>query len=112
MLKCLGFTITQPDKKNKTSKAELLCFTMLTLLNNMGVGTDLSMGRLDQAQTPPEPENASPNPARIQKYFKVVNEPEKARTIINKFLFNLMQNFNHFKFYKPYFTICSCETLS
>ena len=32
------------------------------------------MGRLDQART--------------RKYFKVVNEPEKALTVVYKFLFN------------------------
>ena len=59
------------------------------------------MDRLDQARTWPKPENASPNPARTRKYFKVVNKPEKARTIVYKFLFNLMQNFDQFYFYKP-----------
>ena len=44
------------------------------------------MGRLDQARTRPEP-------GRTRKQFKIVNEPEKARTIVYKFLFNLMQNF-------------------
>ena len=28
---------------------------------------ELSMGRLDQARTRPEPENASPNPAQTRK---------------------------------------------
>ena len=68
------------------------------------------MGRLDQART--QPENASPNPARTRKYFKIVNEPEKARTIVHKFLFDLMQNFVQFYFYLPYFTVYSCATLS
>ena len=66
------------------------------------------MGRLDQARTRPESENASPNP----KIIKIVNEPEKARTIVYKFMFNLMQNFVQFYFYLPYFTVYSCATLS
>ena len=45
------------------------------------------MGRLDQART--------------RKYFKIVNEPEKARTFVCKFLFNSMQNFVQFYFYLP-----------
>ena len=39
------------------------------------------MGRLDQAQTRPEPENVSPNPARVRKGFEAVNRPEKARNL-------------------------------
>ena len=59
---------------------------------------ELSMGRLDQAPT--------------RNNFKIVNEPEKARTIVYKFLFNLMQNLVQFYFYKLYFTVYSCATLS
>ena len=34
-------------------------------------GAELSMGELDQAQTRPEPENASPNPAEPEKNLKL-----------------------------------------
>ena len=59
---------------------------------------------------PARTKNASPNPARTRRRFKIVNEPEKVRTIVYKFLFNLMQNF--VQFYLRYFTVYSCATLS
>ena len=59
------------------------------------------MGQLDQARTQPQPENNL-----------IVNEPEKPEQLFEKFLFNLIQNFVQFCFYKSSFTVYSCATLS
>ena len=58
------------------------------------------------------PTRSGPNSARTRPEPQNNSKPEKARTIVYEFLFNLMQNFVQFYFYKPYFTVYSCATLN
>ena len=97
-------------------------FIELMQMATSGVEFSFNSTMYRQTRVVNGPTRSGPNLARTRKFklesrsspkiFIVLNVPEKARTVINKFLFNLMQNFDQFYFYKPFVSVTKCTSVT